>query len=66
MNSIFARHFWLLQTQQQEWLFASEKVNTVLAVLLAIFLLVALYLVLTNRKLSALEQQFSELEDKEL
>ena len=66
MNFFPGWHTLLLQSSEQSFLFASDKVYTVLTVLLTIFLLVALYLILTNKKINELEQKISEIENKEL
>ena len=51
--------FFLLQAQQQEWLFASDKVNAVLAVVLIIFSGFISYLFFTDRKIKRLEDQMN-------
>lgn len=51
--------FSFLQTQQQEWLFASDKVNAVLAVVLIIFSGFISYLFFTQRRIKQLEDQIS-------
>lgn len=48
--------------QEKAWLLASEKVNSVLAIVLLIFGAVLTYLVLTQRKVARLEKQMEELE----
>lgn len=63
LNTLFS--IFLLQSQQQSWLFASEKVNTVLAVILVIFIGFASYLAISERKVSQLEKQMDQL-DKEV
>ena len=52
--------FFLLQAQQQEWLFASDKVNAVLAVVLIIFSGFISYLFFTDRKIKRLEDQMNK------
>jgi hypothetical protein len=55
----------LLQSNPS-WLLASEKVFSVLAVLLIIFGLLIVYLMFTNKRISELEQKMSEMEDEDL
>lgn len=54
--------FILLQEATKPWLLASEKVNSVLAVVLLIFGAVLTYLMLTQRKAAQLEKKMEELE----
>ena len=60
-NTTFIPAF-LLQDIQQEWLMVSDKVNSLLVILLIIFGGVIAYLFLTGRKVSKLEAQLKELE----
>lgn len=60
INTFFS--IFLLQSQEQSWLFASEKVNTVLAVVLVVFVGFVTYLTLTQRKVSQLEKQMDQIE----
>lgn len=52
----------IILLQEKAWLLASEKVNSVLAIVLLIFGAVLTYLILTQRKVSRLEKQMEELE----
>ena len=54
--------FILLQASDKPWLLASEKVNSVLAIVLLIFGAVLTYLILTQRKAIRLEKKMDELE----
>jgi len=49
-----------LLLQAKSWLFVSEKINSVMAILLTIFAGIVVYLVLTNRKISKLEEQIKD------
>lgn len=53
--------FILLQAKQS-WLLMSDKIYSVLAILLIVFGLLSIYMVSTNRKISDLEQKMDELE----
>lgn len=52
--------FTLLQ-EQTSWLLASEKVYSVLTVLLIVFVALIAYLFLTNRRVSRLEKKIDDL-----
>ena len=52
----------IILLQEKAWLLASEKVNSVLVIVLLIFGAVLTYLILTQRKVSRLEKQMEELE----
>jgi len=52
----------IILLQEKAWLLASEKVNSVLAIVLLIFGAVLTYLILTQRKVARLEKQMEELE----
>ena len=52
----------LLQTQEQSWLFSSDKINAVMSVVLVIFLGFLLYLTLMQRKVGELEKKMDELD----
>jgi uncharacterized membrane protein len=54
----------LLLQEEKTWLLASDKIYSVMAVLILIFALVIGYLVVTNRKVSQLERRFEETERK--
>ena len=57
----------LLQTKfetQKEWLLTSDKVYSLLTVLLIIFVAMIAYLVWTNRKVNRLEEKMDSLENK--
>lgn len=59
MNSFLAV---LLQAApSQKWLFQSEKINTVLAVILVIWVGIVVYLFLMHRKVSKVEQEIQRL-----
>ncbi|MDW3645984.1 MAG: hypothetical protein R8P61_02885 [Bacteroidia bacterium] len=61
-NTSFIFNF-LLQTEiQQEWLMVSDKVNSLLVILLTIFGGVIAYLYFTGKKVKELEAQLDELE----
>lgn len=60
INTFFS--IFLLQSQQQSWLFASEKVNTVLAVVLVVFSGFITYLSFAQKKVSQLEKQMDQIE----
>ncbi|MCI4671526.1 MAG: CcmD family protein [Bacteroidia bacterium] len=62
INSFFS--IFLLQEKAQSWLFASEKVNAVLAVVLVIFVGFISYLFISQRKVSQLEKQMDQLENE--
>jgi len=53
--------FFLLQ-EEKSWLMQSDKVYSVLAVLLIVFGTLIVYLYFTNRKLKKVEEKISELE----
>ncbi|MEM6802155.1 MAG: CcmD family protein [Bacteroidota bacterium] len=61
-NTTFISNFLLQSDIQQEWLMVSDKVNSLLVILLIIFGGVIAYLFLTGRKVSKLEAQLKELE----
>jgi uncharacterized membrane protein len=52
----------IILLQEKVWLLASEKVNSVLVIVLLIFGAVLTYLILTQRKVVRLEKQMEELE----
>ncbi|TAE47518.1 MAG: hypothetical protein EAZ89_17675 [Bacteroidetes bacterium] len=52
--------FSLLLQEQKAWLLMSDKVYSVLAVLLIIFGLLIAFMVFTNRRISDLEQKMTE------
>ncbi len=52
----------IILLQEKAWLLASEKVNSVLVIVLLIFGAVLTYLILTQRKVVRLEKQMEELE----
>ena len=55
----------LLQSEASKpWLLASEKINSVLAVVLLIFGAILTYLMLTQRKAKQLEKKIEELENQ--
>ncbi len=56
--------FILLQETSKPWLLASEKINSVLAIVLLIFGAVLVYLVLTERKAARLEKKMTNLEQE--
>ena len=51
--------------QEQSILLASDKIYSVLAILLIIFGSLVVYLILTQRKISKLEQHMDQLEQKD-
>ncbi|MEZ4773523.1 MAG: hypothetical protein R3D00_10110 [Bacteroidia bacterium] len=59
MNPTFLQSFILLQTEKT-WLLMSDKVYSVLTVLLLIFGALIGYLVLTNRKIRDLEKKLKQ------
>ncbi|MEZ4824753.1 MAG: hypothetical protein R3C61_00450 [Bacteroidia bacterium] len=59
MNTHFLSSFLLLQTEKT-WLLMSDKVYSVLAVLLLIFGGLILYIFLTNRKIRDLEKKLKD------
>lgn len=54
----------LLQVNQNDWLFASDKINSVMTIILMIFVGTIIYLYLTNKKVNELEKKISDLENK--
>ncbi|MFN0204231.1 MAG: CcmD family protein [Bacteroidia bacterium] len=54
----------LLQASQNEWLFASDKIYSVLTIILMVFGATIAYLFMTNRKINQLEQKINELKNK--
>lgn len=48
----------------RKWLFASEKSNTVIAVMITVWLGIVVYLLLSGRKMRRLEQQVAELKQR--
>jgi hypothetical protein len=50
-----------IQAQEKTWLLASDKVYSVLAILLLIFGAVLTYLIIGERKVSQLEKRMGEL-----
>lgn len=59
MNTSFLQSFILLQTEKT-WLLMSDKVYSVLTVLLLIFGALIVYIFLTNRKIRDLEKKLKE------
>ncbi|MDX2286295.1 MAG: hypothetical protein NW241_19150 [Bacteroidia bacterium] len=58
-----AYFLYLLLQQQPAWLLRSDKIYSVLSILLIIFGLLISYLMFTNKRISELEQKLHELED---
>ncbi len=56
--------FLLQESSQQEWLFASDKINAVMTVTLVIFLAFIGYLVINQRKVKALEKKMDNLDHR--
>lgn len=54
----------LLQVNQNDWLFASDKVYSVLTIILMVFIGTIAYLFLTNKKVNELEKKVSDLEKR--
>lgn len=54
----------LLQVNQNDWLFASDKVYSVLTIILMVFIGTIIYLFLTNKKVNELEKKVSDLEKR--
>jgi len=54
--------FLLQESSQQEWLFASDKINAVMTVTLVIFVAFIGYLVINQRKVKALEKKMDNLD----
>lgn len=50
--------------QVQKWLFADSKINTVIAIMIIVWLGILVYLLLTSRKVKALEKQLQELKQR--
>jgi CcmD family protein len=48
----------------RKWLFANEKSNTVIAVMVVIWVGIVVYLLLSGRKLRRLEKQLAELKER--
>ncbi len=48
----------------RKWLFADEKSNTVIAVMIVVWLGIVVYLLLSGRKLRKLEKQLAELKQR--
>lgn len=48
----------LLQVNQNDWLFASDKINSVMTIILMVFAGTIIYLYLTNKKVNELEKRF--------
>ena len=48
----------------EPWLLMSDKIYSVLTILLVIFGLLSLYLVATNRKINELEEKMDKLENE--
>lgn len=48
----------------QKWLFADGKSNTVIAIMITVWLGILVYLLLTNRKMKALEKQLQDLKQQ--
>jgi cell division protein FtsL len=54
----------LLQVNQNDWLFASDKINSVMTIILMVFAGTIIYLYLTNKKVNELEKKISDLEKR--
>jgi len=63
-NTSFIFGFLLQSDINQEWLMVSDKVNSLLLILLIIFGGFVAYLFMTGKKVSKLEEQLAELEKK--
>ena len=48
----------------RKWLFADEKSNTVISVMIVVWLGIVVYLLLSGRKLRKLEKQLAELKQR--
>ena len=51
--------------QVRKWLFAGEKANTVIAIMVIVWLGIVVYLLLTGRRLRALENRVAEYQQRE-
>lgn len=51
--------------QVRKWLFAGEKANTVIAIMVIVWLGIVVYLLLTGRRLRALEKRVAEYQQRE-
>lgn len=49
----------------RKWLFADEKSNTVIAVMIVVWLGIVVYLLLSGRKVGRLEKQLAELQQRQ-
>lgn len=63
-NTSFIFGFLLQSDINQEWLMVSDKVNSLLLILLIIFGGFIAYMFITGKKLNKLETQLDELEKK--
>ena len=63
-NTSFIYGFLLQTNIDQEWLMVSDKVNSLLLILLIIFGGFIAYMFITGKKVSKLEAQLDELEKK--
>lgn len=63
-NTSFIFGFLLQSDINQEWLMVSDKVNSLLLILLIIFGGFVAYLFMTGKKVNKLEEQLTELEKK--
>ena len=64
MNSFLTILSTLLQADETRWLFKSEKVNTILVVMLVIWVGIVVYLLWTGQKISKLEARMEELKQQ--
>jgi len=64
LNNSFIFPFLLQSDINQEWLMVSDKVNSLLVILLIIFGGFIAYLFMTGKKVAKLETQINELEKK--